>query len=208
MMKYNNVLLKLISGTLVAVTCAFTQAQPGSNQAARPELVVGEVLKRSNSPAGLEVISGCETGPKMWQVPTGTTEEALNNLALSEGLLTWDKGVANSYRAVIRYSPDISLGSIHVPPQHIEAKTLTLATDLLLANPAIQAELVKQKFTPSPESVGFSSIRQHDHSIDLPAGTLGDDLTLLASEFGGAVWQLDQRTCGSKRTFRITWILR
>lgn len=201
---------ELIGGLLILLLgTALSPAHPqsASTRTAKPELAVGEVLKRAGSPGGLEVITGCDTEVKAWAVPAGNTEQALADLARSEKALRWTKGVADSYRAVIRYSPDMSLSAIQIPPQHIEAKTLSLATDLLLADPTVKIEIEKLRFTALPGQLGFSPIRQHNHSIDLPAGTLGDDLTLLASNFGRAIWQLDQQACGQTRVFRIVWIL-
>ena len=173
------------------------------------EDIVGEVFRESGSPAGLEVITGC--GVKESRVLTmsaNSVEEGLNKLVQSEKALSWSKGNSNSYRATIRYSPEIRLTSIRIPAKHIEARTVLLATDALLTDPSVLVEITKLGYKESSGELGFSQIRQQKRVIDLPAGTLGDDLMVLAEEFGPSVWELDQRTCGETQTFRINWIRR
>ena len=185
------------------------QTQSSYSRTGKLDDVVGEVLRKSGSAAGLEVIAGCGAQEsKAFTVSARSIGESLNDLAQSEKALTWSKDNSNSYRATIRYTSDVGLTSIQVPAVHIEAETPVLAADRLFAVPTVRAEIGRLGYAESPEELGFSPIRRQNHVIDLPAGTLGDDLMMLASKFGAAVWQLDQHTCGKTRTFRLNWIAR
>jgi hypothetical protein len=194
--------------SVIPITVAHTQAHSGSNGSGTLHQVVGDLLRKSNSPGGLEVISGCAAEASKVFTLSESVDQTLDALARSEKALTWSKGPGHLYRATIRYSSDVSLSSIHVPARHLQVSNPSFASDLLLQDPAVRSELDKLRLTEAPEDLGFSSIREHTRAIDLPAGTLGEDLMLLASNFGRAVWQLDQQTCGNTRTFRIVWIVK
>ena len=184
------------------------RAETGPNSR-KLEDVVGEVLRKSGSTAGLEVIAGCDAKEPRVSTPLArNTEESLNGLMRSEKALSWSKGPDSTYRTLIRYSADVPLSSIRIPAKHIEAQTVLLAADTLLSDPSVQAELGKLGYSRSPEEIGFSPIRAQTRTIDLPADTLGNDLMALAAKFGPSVWELDQRACGKMRTFRINWISR
>jgi hypothetical protein len=187
----------------------YAQAQSGYSRTGKLDDVVGELLRKSGSAAGLEVITGCGAQEsKAFTVPAGSIEENLNDLARSDKALTWGKDNGNSYRAAIRYSSDVRLTSIQVPAVHIEEETPMLAADSLFAVSTVRAEIGKLGYAQSQSELGFSPIRTQKRVVDLPAGTLGEDLMVLASAFGPSVWQLDQHTCGKTRTFRLDWIAR
>jgi len=185
-------------------------AQSSDSNSGKLESVVGEILRDSGVTAGLEIIDGCGVKESTVFTPsTGNIEERLNHLVQSEKALSWSKVTDKSYRVTIRYSSDIRLTSIRVAAKHIEARTLTLATDLLLSDPSVQSEIGRLGYAYSPGEIGgFSPIHTERRVIDLPAGTLGDDLMVLAAKFGPSVWQVNQHNCGNTRTFRVDWIRR
>src|SRR5262249_49144033 len=152
------------------------QTQSSYGRTGKLDDVVGEVLRKSGSAAGLEVITGCGAQEsKAFTVSAGSIGESLNDLAQSEKALTWSKD-RHSYRATMWYTSDVRLTSIQVPAVHIEAETPLLAADSLFAVPTVRAEIGRLGYAESQEELGFSPIRRQNQVIDLPAGTLGDDL--------------------------------
>jgi hypothetical protein len=195
--------------SLMALVVPNSLAQDGVSNSGKLESAVREILSNGDVSAGLEIIDGCGVKEsKVLTPPAGNTEERLNNIMQSDKVLSWSRINDKSYRATIRYSPDIQLTSIRVPPKHIEARTLMLATDLLLSDASVRSELVRLGYTYYPGEIGFSPIHTELRVIDLPAGTVGDDLMVLAEKFGPSAWQVKQHTCGNSRTFRVDWIKR
>jgi hypothetical protein len=173
------------------------------------DVVVADLLKTARVPGGIEVLRGCNNlDPKPFQVAAVPTSDVLTNLSEIERTLTWQKTGAG-YLVTITSAEAPKVASVELPALHLKAKTLAEASDILLQQQATQNRITELKLSEAPDNIGFSSIHERDtRDISLPAGTLREDLNALAVAFGTAIWQLDQRECSGRRSFRLSWIAR
>jgi hypothetical protein len=171
------------------------------------DVVAGNILEASKNPGGVELISGCDIPEtKTFNANFENPYAALADAARKENHLTWTKS-GSAYTVTIQLTASQSVTSVKLPAMQISATTLSEATDSLLQVSAVRDRVVGMKMTELAENFGFTSINERKtHLIDLPAGTLREDLNALAVAFGSAVWKLDQRECQNTRTFRISWI--
>jgi hypothetical protein len=171
------------------------------------DVLAGTILAASKNPGGVELISGCaipET--KTFNANFENPDAALADAAQRENHLTWTKGVS-AYTVTIQLTATQRVTSVRLPALQIRAKTLSGATDTLLNEAPVRDRITGMKMTELTENFGSASINERDvRVIDLPAGTLREDLNALAVSFGSAIWKLDQRECENIRTFRISWI--
>jgi hypothetical protein len=171
------------------------------------DVVVADLLKAARVPGGIEVMRGCnDLESKPFEVATVPISAALTNLSEVERTLTWHK-IGAGYLVTITSVGSPRVTSAEIPALQLKAKTLTEASDILLQEQATRNRIAGLKLSEGPSNIGFSSIHDRDRrGISLPAGTLRDDLNALATAFGPAIWQLDQRECGGRRSFRLSWI--
>jgi hypothetical protein len=173
------------------------------------DILAEDVLKASKHAGGVELISGCDV-PVARALPpeSENLDIALTGMAERESHLTWTK-TGKAYTVTIQLTGDQSVTSVRLPALQMSANTLSEATDKLLQAAAVRERIAGMNLTELTEDFGFTSINESQaHSIDLPAGTLREDLNALATAFGTAIWKLDQRQCGNNRTVRISWIAR
>ena len=171
------------------------------------DVVVAELLEAARIPGGIEVMRGCnELESKRFEVATVPISAALTNLSEVERTLTWHK-IGPSYLITITSVGSPIVTTVEIPPLQLKGKTLAEASDILLQEQATRNRIAGLKVSEGPSNIGFSSIHDRDRrDISLPADTLRDDLNALAAAFGPAIWQLAQRECGGRRSFRLSWI--
>src|SRR5262245_46140471 len=109
MKRFTRLFVCILLVSKMSMLTLHAQTQSSYGRRGKLENVVGEVLRKSGSAAGLEVITGCGAQEsKAFTVSAGSIGESLNDLAQSEKALTWSKD-RNSYRATIRYTSDVRL---------------------------------------------------------------------------------------------------
>lgn len=193
-----------------SVTCALcSDAQvPAKRLTSRTvDALAGEILEAGKSPGGIELISGCDTlEPTAFRPDAEGPDAALAEVASREKRMTWVKN-GPAYTVTIQLAPVQSIALARLPALQIEAKTLTAATGELLQARAVRDRIAGMNLTELTQNFGFTSVNEGKaRTVDLPAGTLREDLNAIAIAFGAAIWKLDQRECGNSRTFRISWI--
>jgi len=196
-------------GLLLSTSCL---AQEPKTRSAPIDTAVMEALQQSGSAAGIEVNLGCGDVPQVrYQITTGDPEMSLQNIHRADKMtLSWSKKPRSAYRVLIDEKPFSSqLPSITVPERVIEAASLNYAVDVLLHDPLVRSQLTKYHFEELPTQLGFTSILEgKNRSITIPAGPLDDALDAIAQSFGPAVWEITERTCGGRKTFRVDWVVR
>jgi hypothetical protein len=199
--------LVLYALSVTGARYAYAQAPARQTTGTAVDILAGDILKASKNPGGIELISGCDV-PVAKDVPSKSEniDITLAAMAQKEGHLTWTKS-GMAYTVTIQLAQSRSVTSVKLPALQMKVKTLSEATDTLLQAPAVRDRIADTKMTEVAEKFGFTSLNEgKTHNIDLPAGTLREDLNLLATTFGAAIWKLDQRECGNSRTIRISWI--
>jgi hypothetical protein len=192
------------------VACSqHVHAQTDLSQTSKPTIDgwAEKILRAGKSPGGIELVSGCDV-PILKALPeeSGDADIALARMAQKEKHLSWRKSGA-AYTIVIQLTATQSVAAVKLPAMQVKATTLSQATDTLLQEPAVRDRIAEMKITELAENLGFTSLNEHEaHFINLPAGSLRDDLTGIAAAFGAALWRLDQRECGDSRTLRVSWI--
>jgi hypothetical protein len=198
----------LLCTVLLSVLCpVFAQTVPGGPDRPTLDVVTADILRADSVPGGVEIIAGCSIlATPTIDVSGKSTDQALNTLKLAEHGLTWEKK-GNAYIVTIRAISSPSLASVNLPEAHLTVRTLWEATNVLLQQQAAQQRLAELKLSEAPYTLGFASINEREtRTIFLPSRTLRDQLAALATTFGKGIWRLDQRECGSERTFRLSWI--
>jgi len=205
-------MLKLLSLLICASSVTFAQ-DSGEQIQKKPTLnttadsLAGDILKASKNPGGVELILGCDgLGMKTFHPNFENPDAALADIARTESHVTWTKK-GSAYTVTIQLAPSQSLTSVRLPALQIRAKTLSQATDSLLNEGPVRERISAMNTSEMTENFGFASINEREmRVIDLPPGTLREDLNVIATAFGSAIWKLDQRECNKSRTFKISWI--
>jgi hypothetical protein len=203
----DNTLRILLYAVMLCASAASAQVVTAKTPLRPLDAVVADLLKTARVPGGIEVTRGCdELEPKPFEVATAPTSDALTSLSQVERTLTWQK-IGTSYLVTITPVGGPRVASVGLPALQLKAKNLAEASDFLLQQQAVQNRIAELRLSEVPDNIGFSSIHEREtRDVSLPAGTLREDLNALATVFGAAIWQLDQRECGGRRSFRLSWI--
>ncbi len=207
-MRRTNPFRIIACGLLLCLSCFAQEAKPHS---APMHTAVMEALLQSRLPGGIEENLGCSDIPNVsYEITTGDAETSLRSIPQTDNVtLTWSK-TTSAYRVVIKeegITPQIA--SITVPEKVIEAASLSYAVDVLLLDPLVSTQVAKLHFEELSRDVGFASMLEgKKRSISIPAGRLDDALDAIARSFGPAVWQITERSCGERKTFKAEWVVR
>lgn len=203
-----NVVLRCVMATVLL--------WPGFGMAEKPQArfgaladVASDVMVDAKVSGGIEVAQDCsQRSPSTYQVDPADLNKSLESLSRQDSSLTWRTNDRGSYTVAIGTEHPSQIAALQVPEKKIAAASVSAAVDMLLSDPTVKRELRALKLEQISPQLGYTSIHEgHMKSIMIPAGRLDDALNIIATEFGPAVWRLDERTCNGRQTFQITWIL-
>jgi hypothetical protein len=175
-----------------------------------PADVVMRVLTDEKVSGGIESYVGCRSDQKNSYTAVGeTVDNKLTSLKAAVPNLQWRKIDVATYRIEIGQDNAASLMDVVIPSVTLQFYNVHDATDQLLDRQEVEANIKKTHLKLFAAPVGFSDAMSKKNGelqhLELPTGTIADDLDQIAKTVGARIWLYSAYDCDGTLNGRLLW---
>jgi hypothetical protein len=174
-----------------------------------PANVLARVIYAGGGVGGVEQHLGCEEQKRVPLPGAGSKiDDKLTSLQADIPTLTWSKN-NSGYRVYVGSNGMPSLTNVTLPPLTLLFSEVSAATDQLLSQPSVEDHIAKthlKLFSPPIGYRGATPPTSAKIRLDLPAGTLADDLDRIAQAGAKNIWIYTVSECKGSYNARLFWL--